>query len=160
MMCQPYIGIFTNGAEQWCKKVGLEAPTFNETEKEYYIALRQGHKLFERPYSEYINLLIEKFNESDNYFYSNRSLCEKVLGYCNVGTDCCNGEFCGNTIIGAMYSPIKLLGKQSVGLWIKNISIVTGRIAAYFKCTDYSPYKYDDNLIVKCQDYHFYKNCP
>ena len=26
MMCQPYIGIFADGAEQWCKKLGLKAP--------------------------------------------------------------------------------------------------------------------------------------
>ena len=24
MMCQPYIGIFADGAEQWCKKLGLK----------------------------------------------------------------------------------------------------------------------------------------
>ena len=44
MMCQPYIGIFADGAEQWCKKLRLEAPAFNEREKMYYTALRQGHK--------------------------------------------------------------------------------------------------------------------
>lgn len=33
MMSQPYIGIFADGAEQWCKKVGLAAPTFSENEK-------------------------------------------------------------------------------------------------------------------------------
>lgn len=33
MMCQPYIGIFADGAEQWCKKLKLEAPAFNQREK-------------------------------------------------------------------------------------------------------------------------------
>ena len=33
MMCQPYIGLFTDGAEQWCKKLGLGAPKFTDTEK-------------------------------------------------------------------------------------------------------------------------------
>ncbi len=160
MMCQPYIGIFANGAEQWCKKVGFEAPTFNETEKVYYSALRQGHKLFEKSYSDYMNLLTEKFTESDNYFYSIRSLLEKVLGYYNVGTDCCNGEFCGNTILEAMYTPIKILDNPSAGVWIKNISVITGRLAAYFNCTDFPPYMYNDNVVVKYQDCHFYQNCP
>ena len=68
MMCQPYIGIFADGAEQWCKKLKLEAPVFNQREKTYYTALRQGHKLFEKSYSEYETLLLEKFQESDNYF--------------------------------------------------------------------------------------------
>ena len=87
MMCQPYIGIFADGAEQWCKKLKLEAPAFNQREKTYYTALRQGHKLFEKSYSEYETLLLEKFQESDNYFYSIRRIREKLLGYYNVGTD-------------------------------------------------------------------------
>ena len=37
MMSIPYIGIFADGAEQWCKKIGLNAPRFNDEEKEYYI---------------------------------------------------------------------------------------------------------------------------
>lgn len=60
MMCQPYIGVFADGAEQWCKKVGLNAPNFNEKEKSYYGALRQGHKLLEKTYVEYACLLMEK----------------------------------------------------------------------------------------------------
>lgn len=36
MMCQPYVGIFANGAEQWSKKVGLNAPSFKSKEKIYY----------------------------------------------------------------------------------------------------------------------------
>ena len=40
MMSIPYIGIFADGAEQWCKKIGLNAPRFNDEEKEYYEALK------------------------------------------------------------------------------------------------------------------------
>lgn len=40
MMCQPYIGIFVDGAEQWCKKVGLVPPSFTAEEKVYYTALK------------------------------------------------------------------------------------------------------------------------
>ena len=107
MMCQPYIGIFADGAEQWCKKLGLKAPLFNEQEKNYYDALRQSHKLLEKTYSEYANLLMSKLAESDQYFYSIRSLREKVFGYYNVGTDLFNGEYCGNTILGAAYIPCR-----------------------------------------------------
>lgn len=160
MMCQPYIGIFTDGAEQWSKKVGLDAPLFNNKEKTYYTALRQGHKLLEKPYDIYSRLLLEKFIESDNYFYGIRSLREKLLGYYNVGTDLCNGEFCGNTILCAMHTPIDTLGNKNVGVSIKDISIVVGKLAASFDCTDFPPYRYDDTNIVKYRDYHFYKNCP
>ena len=47
LMSQPYIGIFTDGAEQWSKKVGLNFPQFSWNEKEYYTTLRNSHKLFE-----------------------------------------------------------------------------------------------------------------
>ena len=30
MMSQPYIGLFTDGAEQWCQKLGLGAPQFTD----------------------------------------------------------------------------------------------------------------------------------
>ncbi len=68
MMCQPYIGVFVDGAEQWCKKVGLEPPALTNEEKMYYTELRQGHKLFEKTYNEYSQVLCCKFNESDSYF--------------------------------------------------------------------------------------------
>lgn len=42
MMCQPYIGIFADGAEQWCRKMGLAAPVFNKKEKTYYSLLDKG----------------------------------------------------------------------------------------------------------------------
>lgn len=161
MMSQPYIGIFADGAEQWCKKVGLKAPSFNEIEKIYYTKLRQQHKLFEKSYDEYNALLMKKFNESDDYFYRIRRLREKILGYYNVGTDLCNEEFCGNTIICAMYNPIKTLGNENAGPWIKNMSVIAGELSAFFKCMDFPPYQYDDNNVnVKFEDYHFYKNCP
>lgn len=160
MMCQPYIGIFADGAEQWCKKLKIEAPVFDEREKTYYTALRQGHKLFEKAYSEYKTLLLEKFQESDNYFYSIRSIREKLLGYYNVGTDYCNDEFCGNTIICALYTPIMILGNETVGISIRDISAVAGKLASFFRCTDFPPYRYDDNISVGYKDYHFYKNCP
>ncbi len=65
MMCQPYIGVFADGAEQCCKKLGFKAPSFDEREKEYYSALRQGHKLLEKTSLEYATLLMDKFTESE-----------------------------------------------------------------------------------------------
>ena len=43
MMCQPYIGIFADGAEQWCKKLGLKAP-LNKRDKSS-ITLGQQKKI-------------------------------------------------------------------------------------------------------------------
>lgn len=160
MMSQPYIGIFTEGAEQWCKKVGLDAPRFTEIERAYYIALRQGHKLFEKSYGDYMSSLMYNFNASDIYFYKIRSLREKIWGYYNVGTDLCNKEFCGNTILCMLYTPLDILNIDDVGPWIKNMSVISGKLAAFFGCLDYPPYEYNSNIKVKYEDYHFYKNCP
>lgn len=161
MMCQPYIGIFANGAEQWCKKVGLNAPKFTSDEKLYYDNLRQGHKIFEDTYENFSYKLLKHFIQSDSYFYNIRRLREKILGYYNVGVDLCNGEFCGNTIICMMNMPIPIIGKDDIGNYIKNISVIAGKLANFFKCTELPTYKYDDtNNSVTFKDYHFYKNCP
>lgn len=161
MMCQPYIGVFADGAEQWCRKMGANAPNFNEQEKAYYSALRQGHKLLEKTYVEYASLLMEKLQESDRYFYNIRSIREKIFGYCNVGTDLCNGNYCGNTILCAVHTPMPLLGKRDAGTTIRDISVVAGKLAAFFKCKEFPPYQYDDDInIVQYKDYHFFNDCP
>lgn len=159
-MSLPYIGLFAEGTEQWCSKVGLNTPRFNANEKKFYTQLRLGHKLFDKNFLDYSTLLFEKFTESDDYFYSSRSLREKMFGYFNVGTDLCNGQFCGNTILCSMYIPIKTLDNENAGLWIKEMSVVAGKLAASLGCKEFPMYKYNDNLAVKYNDYHFYKNSP
>lgn len=42
MMCQPYIGIFADGAEQWCRKMGLAAPVFNKKKRLIILLLDKG----------------------------------------------------------------------------------------------------------------------
>ena len=160
MMSQPYIGLFAYGAEQWCQKLGLDAPKFTGTEKTYYSALRQSHKLYEKSYSKFLLDLMDKFYESDNYFYKIRGLREKLFGYYNVGTVLCNGYFCGNTILCALYTPVNVLNNKNIGFLIKNISVVAGKLANFFDCKNFPPYNYDDTVLVKYEDYHFYNNCP
>ena len=160
MMSQPYIGLFTDGAEQWCQKLRLGAPQFTDTEKTYYTALRQSHKLYEMTYSDYLSALTEKFKASDDYFYKIRRLREKLFGYYNVGTDLCNGHFCGNTILCALYTPVDTLNDKEIGPWIRDISVVSGKLAGFFDCQNFPSYNYDDSILVKYEDYHFYKNCP
>lgn len=159
-MSLPFIGLFADGAEQWCKKVGLNTTRFNQTEKVFYTQLRQAHKLFEKSYEDYTTMLFKKFTESETYFYSIRRLREKIFGYYNVGTDLCNNEFCGNTILCSMYIPINILGNDGVGHWIRDMSIVAGKLGAFFRGEEFQVYRYNDNLIVKNRDYHFYENSP
>ena len=159
MMCQPYLGIFADGAEQWGRKVGMSNPRFTEEEKSYYCSLRKSHKLYELSYLDYQSTLVDKFNQSDDFFRSIRSPLEKITGYYNVGTDICEGEFCGNSILCALYTPVEIFNND-IGPWIKDISIVAGKLVVYFGGTDYKPYRYDANIQVNYKDYHFYKNCP
>lgn len=160
MMSQPYIGLFTDGAEQWCRKLGLDAPHFTYIEKRYYTALRQSHKLYEMSYSDYLSVLMMKFKESDNHFYKIRSFREKLFGYYNVGADLLNSRFCGNTILCALYTPVDTLNNKEIGSWIRDISVVSGKFVRFFDCQNLPPYNYDDTILVKYADYHFYKKCP
>lgn len=162
LMCQPYIGLFAHGAEQWCKKVGFDkSPVFNMKEKEYYTLLRQGHKLFDMKYDDFARLLMKEFQISDDHFYRIRGIYEKIFGYYNVGTDLCNGRYCGNTLLCATYSPFSCYEDRGVGENIRDLSIIAGKLSAFFDCNHYPIYKYDDRInTVIYKDYHFYENCP
>lgn len=104
--------------------------------------------------------LKNKFHGSDEYYYSNRTLLEKLIGYYNVGTDLCEGEFCGNTVLCALYVPVDILDNKDIGPWIRDISVISGKLAAFFRCTSYEPYKLNDTINVRYKDYYFFKNCP
>ena len=159
-MSVPYIGIFTDGAEQWCKKIKVEAPNFNPAEKKYYTKLRLGHKLFELSYETFKSLLMEKLRESNEYFFRNRSSLEKIVGYYNVGTDVFKGEFCGNTILCSIYMPITTLGNKLSGSIIRDMSVIAGELAATFGCTEYPVLNYDDKQVAEYKDFHFYDKSP
>lgn len=160
-MCLPYIGVFADGAEQWCKKVGLDAPRFNDEEKEFYVKLRQAHKLYELTYKDYEKLLLEKFHESDKYFSDNRKFIGRLIRYTNVGVDYFNDVVCGNTILCGMYLPFNVFGEEKVGPKIRNLSVVTGKIVSYICDKELVPFKYEDkNNVVTYKDYHFNKKCP
>lgn len=159
MMSQPYIGVFTDGAEQWCRKMKIPAPLFTKEEKSYYTILRQGHKLFEASYWDYLSRLTQKLNQSDEFFRAHRSLLELIFGYYNVGTDVFNGEFCGNTVLCALYSPLENCFEKGTGPWISKISEVTGKLASFLECEEYGPYPCDEQIPLEYKDYHFYKKC-
>lgn len=158
-MSLPYIGLFVDGAEQWCKKVGMNAPTFTPEEKAYYEQIRAGHKLFSKSYLDFERDLHYRFLESDRHFYNIRSVREKIFGYYNVGADVYNGQFCGNTILCAAYNPPVAIDNPD-GEWIKEKSIIGGELASYLCCQNFSPYEYDKNAIVSYKDFHFFKDCP
>ncbi len=159
-MSLPYIGVFAHGAEQWGRKTGLNVPKFTNEEKEYYNYIRSCHKIFEKNFFDYSNLLRSKLSESDRYFYSIRSLLEKKIGYFNVGTDLCNGEYSGNTILCSMYIPINTLENKNAGPWIKGMSVVAGKLSATYMGNDLQSYLCDRRVDLNHKDYHFYNNSP
>ena len=145
-MSLPYMGIFAYGSEQWSRKIGLTAPSFNEKEKDCYIKIRQGHKLFEKNYEDYYKMLFDAFAESDKYFCKNRNLEGEILEYYNVGTDLCNGEFCGNTVLCMIYLPMDMLGSGIKKQSIIYMGYIAGKLAGYFGCNQLLVYKYNDNI--------------
>ena len=159
-MSLPYIGIFVDGAAKWSEKIGIPGPCLTEKEKCYYTYLRNGHKISNCNFVEFQNRLKVKFEDSEIYFYSNRSLIEKIIGHFNVGTDLYNGHFCGNTILCAMYLPFPIEHFDNKGSWIRDVSIVAGELAAYFGCKDFPPYKYRKEEIAFHKDYHFFRKSP
>ena len=161
MMCQPYVGIFVDGAEQWGKKVGLNIPSFNEDERVYYEALRQGHKLLEKSYNEYANLIMNTLVESDRYFYTSSVVRGNILEYNNVGTDICNGHYCGNTLVCAINMPMSFSNLQEAGKTIQKMSVIAGKLSALYGATLFPPYQLDyHGNCVYYRDYHFFRNCP
>lgn len=159
LMFMPYIGIFAYGAEQWGERAKLDAPRFTPEEKQYYIEVRQSHKSFEKNYREYSNELIKTLNESDSYFYSNRSLIDRIIGYKNVGTDIYSNHYCGNTILCATYNPINPFHKGKE-YNLLTISIIAGKLAAFYGLPSLSAYKINTNIKLAYKDFHFFKNCP
>ena len=160
LMNMPYLGIFADGSAQWGKKAGLQSPNFTAEEKEYYTTIRKSHKLFEKKYDEFSALLCDKRKESDDYFKGSRSVLEKIIGYYNVGTDLYNGEFCGNTILCSIYVSTKIYDNASAGPWIRNMSVVAGKLAAFYMNNNQKPYRYNKDVALKSKDYNFYDNSP
>ena len=160
-MSQPYIGLFANGAEQWGRKVGLPfVPNFSTEENTYYSLLRQGHKLLDKTYKEYRLQLMDILKQSDDYFYSIRTLSSIVTNvYNNVGTDICHGEYCGNTILCGIYTPFKGFD-NSIGPKIRDMSVVAGKLVSFFCLGKPYAYEYDHLCKLSSHDYHFFNNCP
>ena len=49
-------------------------------------------------------------------------------------------QVCGNTILCAMYMPFNTLEDEKIGPKIRDLSIVTGKLAAYFLDTNLEPF--------------------
>jgi len=161
MMLQPFIGLFADGSEQWGRKVGINTPVFSEEEKKHYTKVRNSLKLFGMTYDELFNTLRNTLNESDKHYYDTRTPWSKVSGlYYNAGVDLQGNTFCGNTILCSIYAPFYKFSNEQYGNYVKNVSIVAGKLAAEYGGNNASPYSINSNLTFRYEDYHFFSKCP
>ena len=161
MMLQPFIGLFADGSEQWGRKVKIDTPAFSEEEKDHYIKMRNSIKLFDMTYDELYNTLKNTLDESDIHFYDARTPMSKLHGlYYNVGVDLLGNTFCGNTILCSIYAPFFKFNYKQYGKYLKNTSIVVGKLAAAYGGNSTRPYSVNDDLTFRYKDYHFFNKCP
>ena len=161
MMLQPFIGLFADGCEQWGRKVGIDTPIFSEKEKKHYTEMRKSTKLFDMTYDELFNTLKMALIESDKYFYDTRTLQSKLCGlYYNAGVDLQGDTFCGNTVLCSIYAPFYKFSDKQYGKYIKNMSIVAGKLATVYGGSNTQPYRVNDSLKFRYEDYHFFNKCP
>ena len=161
MMLQPYIGLFADGSEQWGQKVKISTLAFSDDEKTHYTEMRNSIKLFDMTYDELHAALKNKLDESDKHFYDIRTLRSKLCGlYYNVGADLQGDTFCGNTILCSIYVPFYKFNDSQYGEYIKNTSIVAGKLAAAYIDSEVQPYCTNDSLAFRYEDYHFFRKCP
>ena len=160
LMAMPYTGIFADGSEQWGRKVGIDTPVFNDQEKQYYAMIRSKHKLFELSYSELYSTLYYEFKKSDEHF---SSICEPIEKernlYYNVGVDVSRNHYCGNTILCSTHIPFYDFQKDT-GEFMKNISVVAGRLCAFYDGHLPPAPLFKDEIEFKYQDHHFFAHCP
>jgi len=161
MMLQPFIGLFADGSEQWGRQVKINTPVFSEEEKKHYTEMRNTIKLFDMTFDELFNTLKNALTESDKYFYDTRILRSKLCGlYYNAGVDLQGDTFCGNTILCSIYAPFYKFSNEQYGKYIKNTSIVAGKLVAVYGGNNTQPYSINDNLTFRYEDYHFFSKCP
>ncbi len=155
-MSLPYIGLFADGAEQWCQKVGISVPRFTQEEKDFYSYLRASIKALERGYDDYTSSLKVMLQKSDEYFKGIRLPGQEA--YFNIGTDLFMGKYCGNTILCASYNKFDCF-QEEIGPKMRDISVIAGKIAAALECDRFPPYRHSNEKAIS-PDYHFFLNSP
>ncbi len=153
----PYIGVVIDGVEDWLKsynnshKEKLKIPLFSKKEQEYYEEMRSSIKLWDNSYNDIYNKLGVLYQESENYFASiSEPVIKELKLYDIFGTDVVSGKFCGNTILCGYYTP-KFSFYDSIGEYIKSMSVIGGKFIAYFNATQ--EYDTDINMNFDTDDF-------
>lgn len=156
----PYIGVIVDGTEDWIQaynrssKQKLNIPTFNRQEQPFYEEMRSTIKMWRTEYDELYQKLKSLYAESDEYF---SSLCHPIAKtrhlYDIFGADLVNEQYCGNTILGAYYSPSFRfdISQSQYGKNIRKMMEVGGKYIVTFSATN--AYALDSSMLFSCVDY-------
>lgn len=156
----PYMGVIIDGTEDWLQaynrssKQELSAPTFDEQEQLFFEEMRSTIKMWNTQYDELYQRLKSLYEESDRYFSALCCPIAKTLHLYDVfGADLVNGQYCGNTILCAFYSP-KFRFDISKSQYRENIRKMMGIGGKYISILGATKeYPTDSSMLFKYVDY-------
>lgn len=163
----PYMGVIIDGTEDWLQaynrssKQELSVPTFDEQEQLFFEEMRSTIKMWNTQYNELYQRLKSLYEESDRHFSALCCPIAKALHLYDVfGTDLVNGQYCGNTILCAFYSPKFRfdISKLRYGENIRKMMEIGGKYISIFGST--KEYLTDSSMLFKCADYGGFVKSP
>ena len=163
----PYMGVIIDGTEDWLQaynrssKQELSVPTFDEQEQLFFEEMRSTIKMWKTQYNELYQRLKSLYEESDRHFSALCCLIAKTLHLYDVfGADLVNGQYCGNTILCAFYSPKFRfdISKSQYGENIRKMMGIGGKYISIFGVT--KEYPTDSSMLFKYVDYGGFVKSP
>lgn len=163
----PYMGVIIDGTEDWLQaynrssKQKLMFPTFDDQEQLFFEEMRSTIKMWNTQYNELYQRLKSLYEESDRHFSTLCCPIAKALHLYDVfGADLVNGQYCGNTILCAFYSPKFRfdISKSRYGENIRKMMEIGGKYISIFGST--KEYPTDSSMLFKCADYGGFVKSP
>lgn len=163
----PYLGVIIDGTEDWLQaynrssKHKLIVPTFCIQEHTFYQEMRSSIKMWHIDYGELYLKLKSLYEKSDKYFASLCHPIAKALRLYDVfGTDLVNGQYCGNTILCALYFPQYKFSSNNLqyGELIKKMAEIGGKYISIFGAT--KEYSIDTSMVFSYVDYGGFIKSP
>lgn len=150
---QPYLGLVTDGVEQWSKKVGKkDISVFTAKEKDYYIALRNSIKLWQTNFCE-LNLQLKNIYHLNDDYYA--GVCQPIAREQNFydiyAGYIINGYFCDNTILDSIYTPYFKFCVD--GKYIQSMISFLGKLISEYGADRRPHLKVDTTMQLEKQDY-------
>ena len=163
----PYMGVIIDGTEDWLQaynrssKQKLMFPTFDNQEQLFFEEMRSTIKMWNTQYNELYQRLKSLYEESDRHFSTLCCPIAKALHLYDVfGADLVNGQYCGNTILCAFYSPKFRfdISQSRYGENIRKMMEIGGKYISIFGST--KAYPTYSSMLFKCADYGGFVKSP